>query len=304
MADGVGFDRVGHFVRLPATANGLPARFLLDSGIGLTIVSTDLAERLGLALTGDSHTGYRMSGQEVCAPLATMPLLEVAGHHVADSVVGVFDLGSTDGPGGFDGILGLDVLRHVVVEVNPATMTVEVNPDRPMPAEAAVVPVRVEEDGPSVALFARLRLPSGTVAEVEVDTGSGCLILDARFMHDCGVVEGDGTDTVVGTDETDHQFVRHFADVQGEVTLLREPDSVQDRPRAMFQDIRHDGLLGSEFLSRWVHRFDVGSRRILLASLDEKRPTMPPRGPARPMPHCVRLSATGLVGLRVRNPRA
>lgn len=268
MTDGVGFDRVGHFVRLPATANGLPSRFLLDSGIGLTIVSSDLAERLGLVLTGDSHTGHRMSGQEVRAPLAMMPLLEVAGHQIADSVVGVFDLGPTDGPDGFDGILGLDLLRHVVVEVNPKTMTVEVNPGLSMPAEATVVPVRVEEDGPSVALFARLQLPSGQGAEVEVDTGSGCLILDERFMSDCGVVEGAGTETIDGTDETGHRFVRHFADVQGEVRLLGEPDTTQDCPRAMFQDIRHDGLLGSDFLNRWVHRFDVRNQRILLGALD------------------------------------
>lgn len=44
------------------------------------------------------------------------------------------------------------------------------------------------------------------------------------------------------------------------------PDTTQERPRVMFQDIVHDGLIGTDFLGRYCYTFDVSRERILLAS--------------------------------------
>ncbi|MFB9314025.1 retropepsin-like aspartic protease [Nocardioides plantarum] len=272
MIEPVPFDRVGHQVRIPVTAGHLEGRFLLDSGIGLTTVSTDLARRLGLELTRTSFTGHRMSGQEITVPLARLPRLTVGGHVVRDGLVGVFDLGPTEGESGLDGILGLDLLGDVVVQVDPSARLVELQPD-PLLVHRYdnEVPVRVHRDGPSVALFVELRLPSGRVVDVEVDTGSRCLILDTRFMSDCGVGPDDVTETLTGTDETGHDYSRSFATVRGAVGVIGAPSADQPSPRVMFQSIVHDGLLGSDFLDRFVHGFDVRRRHLMLSALEPLR---------------------------------
>lgn len=265
MVKPVAFDRVGHMVRVPVVAGDVACRFLLDSGIGLSIVASDLAERLGLIFTGTSFTGKRMSGQEITAPLAHLPQLTIGGHVIENAVVGVFDLGPTDGESGFDGILGLDLLRDVVVRVDPLTRSLLVQPDLPLNGGDIEVPVRVHHDGPSVTLFAGLRLPSGRAAEVEIDTGSGCLILDSRFMTDCRVGTDDVTETLAGTDETGHHYSRSFAATRGVVSFVDAPAVDQQNPRTMFQGIVHDGLLGSEFLDRFIHSFDVRRGRLVLS---------------------------------------
>lgn len=274
MVKPVTLDRVGHLVRIPVVAEDFACRFLLDSGIGLTIVASDLAKRLDLRFTGTSFTGQRMSGQAITAPLAHLPRLAVGGHVIKDAVVGVFDLGPTGGASGFDGILGLDLLREVVVRIDPLTRLVDLQRDMPLEIDDVEVPVRVHHDGPSVTLFAGLRLPSGRVVEVEIDTGSGCLILDSRLMTDCGVGAGDVTETLAGTDETGHCYTRSFANVRGAVDLVGAPAAAQQDPRVMFQNIVHDGLLGSEFLDRFIHSFDIRHNRVVLSPL----PTMPPDG--------------------------
>lgn len=267
----VAFDRVGHLVRIPVTVGDTARRFLFDSGIGLSIVASDLAEHLGLVPTGTSFTGRRMSGQEITAPLAHLPSLTIGGHVIENAVVGVFDLGPTDGESGFDGILGLDLLHDVVVRVDPSTRSLLLQTDLPLASGDIEIPMRVHRDGPSVTLFAGLRLPSGRAAEVEIDTGSGCLILDSGFMADCGVRAEDVTETLAGTDETGHRYSRSYATTRGVVSVVDAPAVGQQDPRTMFQSIVHDGLLGSEFLDRFVYSFDVRGGRLVISRF----PTVP-----------------------------
>jgi hypothetical protein len=266
VVEAVAFDRVGHLVRVPVVAGDKACRFLLDSGNGLSTVASELAEHLGLRLTGTSFTGQRMSGQEITAPLAHLPRLTIGGHVIENAVVGVFDLGPTAGESGFDGIVGLDLLHDVVVRVDPSTRSLLLQPDLPLVSGDIEIPVRVHRDGPSVTLFAGLRLPSGRAAEVEIDTGSGCLILDSGFMADCGVGAEDITETLAGTDETGHRYSRSFAATRGVVSFVDAPAAGQQDPRTMFQSIVHDGLLGSEFLDRFVHSFDVRDGRLVLSA--------------------------------------
>lgn len=206
-----------------------------------------------------------MSGQEITAPLAHLPSLTIGGHVVENAVVGVFDLGPTHGESGFDGILGLDLLHEIVVRVDPSTRSLLLQPNLALASGDIEIPIRVHRVGPSVTLFARLRLPSGRAAEVEIDTGSGCLILDSGFMADCGVATEDVNETLRGTDETGHCYSRTFAATRGVVRFADAPAAGQQDPRRMFQRIVHDGLLGSEFLDRFVYSFDVRGSRLVLS---------------------------------------
>ena len=57
----VPFDYLHHLVTVPVTINGsIESRFVLDSGIGLTLVSASLADTAGCEPTGVTFSGRRM----------------------------------------------------------------------------------------------------------------------------------------------------------------------------------------------------------------------------------------------------
>jgi predicted aspartyl protease len=259
------FDRVGHLVRIAGELpGGRPARFLVDTGIGISLVHPSVVDRAGLQLTGEEFTGRRMSGQEVRSPLAALPVLRIGDHTVTESVVAVAALGAVDGAHGFDGILGLDLLGELPLTVDPFAQVIRLGV--PAADERTVVPVRVQRDGRSVELHAELRLPDGQVVDVEIDTGSGATILDSRYLEACSVdLTADGVRTVEGMDETGHQFVRHFVRIPGPLSLDAAPDATRhEQPTVMFQDLGLDGLIGTDFLDRFVQTYDTGKATLSL----------------------------------------
>ncbi|MBI1377822.1 MAG: hypothetical protein GC157_10125 [Frankiales bacterium] len=287
----VGYDQVEHLVRIPVEVDGVgPLPFLVDTGIGVSVVSPVVAERLGLEPTGEQHTGRRMSGQAVTTPLVRLPALSVGGHAITGQVAGSIDLGIP--PDVAVGILGLRALPRFVLDAGERTLTVLAGDD-PLswppddhrdaaatadvepaadgagagPAAAArgwaSVPLHVEDDGPSTDPFVDLELPSGRVVRVEVDTGSEALILDTRFLPDCGI-DPDTVEFVSGTDQTGAPWRRHIADIAGAVALAGAPGTRQESPRVIFQEIIHDGLVGTAFLLRTALAVDVPGRRLAL----------------------------------------
>lgn len=284
----VGHDQVEHLVRIPVEVDGVgPLPFLVDTGIGVSVVSPVVAERLGLEPTGEQHTGRRMSGQAVTTPLVRLPALSVGGHAITGQVAGSIDLGIP--PDVAVGILGLRALPRFVLDADARTLTAL--PDDGLawpPAEQtagpgtagtaphavatgrdpsardwASVPLHVADDGPSTDPFVDLELPSGRVVRVEVDTGSEALILDTRFLPDCGI-DPDTVEYVSGTDQTGAPWRRHITDIAGAVALAGAPNSRQESPRVIFQEIIHDGLVGTAFLLRSALAVDVPGRRLAL----------------------------------------
>src|SRR5579863_2961611 len=82
-----------HMIHVPVHVGGTgPVRFIFDTGIGLTLVSSLLAKNLGLESTGETYTGKRMSGQPVSLPLVTLPAVSLGSCRRTDLVAGVFDL--------------------------------------------------------------------------------------------------------------------------------------------------------------------------------------------------------------------
>ena len=90
----VGFDKLQHLVTVPVSVNGVDSRFVLDSGIGLTLLRSELAESMRVRPTGASFTGRRMSGQSVTIPLGEVPTMTFAGSTFEQVEVGIFDMSS------------------------------------------------------------------------------------------------------------------------------------------------------------------------------------------------------------------
>ena len=97
----IGFDRFNHLVRVPVRVGADVYRFLVDTGIGITVVSSAVAARGDVRQTGESLAVQRMSGQEIRSPLVRLSALRLGDHTVEDHLAAVADL-SDD----FDGIIG------------------------------------------------------------------------------------------------------------------------------------------------------------------------------------------------------
>jgi Aspartyl protease len=260
----VAFDKVAHLIRVPVRLGDDELHFLVDTGIGVTVVNERLSARPDVEALGETYAGRRMSGQLVEAPLVRLPTLAVGDYAVDGHEAVSVDLGD-----GFDGILGPSYFADRIVTTDPEAGTFIVH-DEGEHVDGIEVPLDIHRDGRSADPFVELVLPGGRTVLVEVDTGSDCLILDTGFMAECGLeVGGPGVSSREGVDETGQSYVRHDATLTGAVHLKSAPETAQDAPRVIFQEIVHDGLVGSEYLYRYRFSFDLAGQRMVLAPLSE-----------------------------------
>ena len=261
---GTPFRYLHHLVTVPVGVDdGHEARFILDSGIGLTIVAASFAERLGVEAGPATFTGQRMSGQEVELPLARLGSLRFDALRREEVEVGILDMsGFPPELHEIDGFLSLAFFDEVPFTVDYPGGVVRLG------GAAGGVPVELEvdRDGPSVTVFMPLVLPGGRVVRVEVDMGSDALILDDGLADGVGVALDDPSLRVVeGTDETGHAYVRRFTSLRGAIHPDGAPSIAQEDPPVMFQRIRYDGLVGDAFLRGFAVTFDVPAGRIVFA---------------------------------------
>jgi hypothetical protein len=249
-------------VRVPVRLGGDDLHFLVDTGIGVTVVNERLSQRTDVEPLDETYAGRRMSGQLVEALLVRLPTLALGGYAVEGHVAASVDLGE-----GFDGILGPSYFADRIVTTDPMAGTFTVH-DPGALVQGIEVPLEIHHDGRSADPFAELVLPSGRTVLVEVDTGSDCLILDTRFMAECGLeAGGPGVSAREGVDETGHSYVRYDATLPGAVHLEAAPGTAQANAKVIFQEIIHDGLVGSEYLYRYRFSFDLAGARMLLSPL-------------------------------------
>lgn len=230
----------------------------------MNVISTEVTERLGLKSVGESFAGQRMSGQWIEAPLVYLPPLSVGNCILVDQVAAVADLDQQGGGAAFAGILGLTAFADTPITVDPGTRTIKLGDSGD--AEFRI-PLDVQRQGPSTTPFAELVLPHGDLVKVEVDTGSDCLILDTAVLRRGAVTPVGELQTADGIDETGYHWQRTSGPIEGSVFLAAAPRSRQEEPRVLFQDIVHDGLVGSDYLDRFRYTVDVKRAQLLLTPL-------------------------------------
>jgi hypothetical protein len=253
-------------IEIPVDASGVTGRFMLDTGIGVTLVSNEICARVRCTPAG-TYTGRRMSGQEVELALVTGPSLQIGDLARAGDVVGVFDMASL--APGLDGIVSLGFFRSRAVTIDFPAQQIVIETDASLEHRRSVgfrVPLRVEVDEPARTVFVPLHIEGAPAIEAEIDTGSSSLILDQRYLAALGIdPAGEGVRRVEGTDETGHAFVRSFTQLPVPVQLAAAPDVAQTDARVMFQEIIHDGLLGVGFLRPHVVTFDLAHGELVIA---------------------------------------
>jgi predicted aspartyl protease len=270
MACDVPFTYVEHLLTIPARLDGSAARLIFDTGIGVSLISTAFAGKIGCVPGSETYTGRRMSGQPVTTPIGTVTSAQVGSYRIEDVAVGVFDIGDLPG---IDGFISLTPFRSVPVTVDYPAGALVIEDGESLAARAAcgtAVTVQVEHDGPhATEVRLAIDLPGGCAAVAEVDTGSDSLILAESFAAAVGVDLGaDGIRKVDGSDETGHVYTRYFAPLPGDICVSGAPEYRQTRPDAMFQKIIHAGLVGNSFLrrdGRGIVTFDLARSRMIFA---------------------------------------
>jgi Aspartyl protease len=262
------FERIAHLVTVPVSVGSVETRFVLDTGIGPTLLAASLTERVGCTLSGAVFSGRRMSGQEVEMALGTAPSLQLGDLERRRFELGVLDLSSFPPElaeiGGFLSLSFFDDRPFTVdYPANCVVLeTTETIADRLR--EGIAVEVELERNGPSLDAFLPLIIPGGASISAEVDMGSDALILDERFAEIVGVdLEGSAVCRVEGTDETGGTFIRWFGTLPGSIHPTGAPELAQEDPEVMFQRIIHDGLVGDSFLRGQPVTYDLAARRIV-----------------------------------------
>jgi hypothetical protein len=259
-----------HLVTVPVRVGEAEARFVLDTGIGPTILTEALAREVGCTANGETLTGKRMSGQEVGVPLAEAPPIALGPYVREGHAVGLLDTrGFPDAFAGIDGFLSLaffeetgftvDYARGVVVVETPETLAERA-------AAGVAVPIRLERQHPSLVAFLPLAVPGLRSVEFEVDMGSKSLILDARRAPAVGIrLDDPAVRRVEGRDETGNAYLRCFTRLDATIHVAGEPTLAQVDPEVMFQEIVYDGLVGDAFLRGFTVTYDLPCARMIFA---------------------------------------
>jgi predicted aspartyl protease len=272
MTSAVPFEYLAHVLVIPVTVSGVETKFVFDTGIGLSLISEDLAARVGVRQDGSTFTGRRMSGQAVTVPLGSVDSLEIGATRMQDVQVGIFDMHAMAGLGEVEGFVSLSYFRTTPVTVDYPARRVIVEDAASLAERAASgtsVAVRIREDNGSTDLALSLDLPGGKAISVEIDTGSDTLILNQPLAGDLGIdLDSPAVAAVEARDETGHPYVRYFTELSGAINVTGAPAIRMANPAVMFQQIIHDGLVGDAFLRNFTATYDLANSRVIFALPD------------------------------------
>ena len=264
MVSAVPFQYENHMLAVPVVVGDVETTFIFDTGIGVNLISPDLAAKVGCVPLGETYTGRRMSGQAVTVPMSTLSSLKLGDYTSENVAIGVFDLA------GIAGLVSLTSFRSTPVTIDYQAGAFVIEDERSLAdrlARGTSVAINVHEDGPySTDVYIDLTLPGGRSVKVEVDTGSDNLILNQPFAAQSAIdLEAKSTRRLLGQDETGHEYARYFTILPGSISLTAAPALRQHDPQVMFQKIIYDGLIGDAFLRNFVTTYDLANSRMIFA---------------------------------------
>ncbi|HTI31343.1 MAG TPA: retroviral-like aspartic protease family protein [Sphingomonas sp.] len=156
---------------VPVTLAGQgPYHFVVDTGADRTVVSREVADRLGLQ-DGNRAILHSMSGVTEISTVR-VPTIGIAGHDTDDVDAAALDQENL----GAQGLLGVDTLkgRRIVMDFGKRTMTV---------LEAGV---REHLDGDTIVVTARSRYGQLVLVDADVDGTPVTVIIDSGAQNTIG----------------------------------------------------------------------------------------------------------------------
>jgi hypothetical protein len=250
----------GREVILHASVNGHPGTFLLDSGASQILLYRPYADKLGLAMLGNtSYSG--INGGVRTSRFARADTIAVGDSTLSNVIVAVPQREVKDT---VDGIIGFDLLAGAVVHVDLVHETIAFgDPAQVQPTVgkgAFAFPVSLSDNTPEV----RVKV-AGIETRATFDTG------DDFFMSLSDSLKTSGRLVSVS------QTLRYFTGVDG---ITTEPQSCYDIKESSIGPYRYEnvticlgkesvfgkdgGLIGFDFLRHFNWTFDYPRSRVVL----------------------------------------
>ena len=246
-------------------ANGVKARFALDTGAGIDVVSKRLANELSLPEEG-TFTGKRMTGEEITVGLTKVPSLSFAGSEKTDYLVGVTDIFDKlpKELGSVDGALSMRFFADTQVKIDFPKSLVELGPKA---IEGYVVPLKkLRQKDLALGLLAPITIDGRYGGEFEVDTGTTTTIAPLRAMETLGLSKDDKSlRKVEGVNETGVPFQRFYGKAKAVYASGQSETMVTDSP-ICFEEVIYDGVIGIDYLQNFSVIFDLRNSQMFLAA--------------------------------------
>ena len=227
------------------------ANMILDTGGGVTVVTPDLATRVGCTPWGQL-SGFRLTGERLTMTRCDGVPVSVAGLDLGAKNLGVFDLAALLPPqaGPIDGILSLDVLERTpfTLELGEAARLTLETPEglAARAAEGVEIPIRLHRQAGGASLTVMARVPS--------ETGDLWMQLDAG--SDAPLLIPATSATALGLDPAQPRQTSTLTLTGAGGGEVRHP--VQLRVR----DMIIDGNVGIPVLKDWVMTFDLANNSL------------------------------------------
>jgi len=126
----VGFTQINGQIIVPVVLNNLlHANVLVDTGAGITVLSTALADELGLESEVGRSVTLKTMAMDVQAQLARLHSIQVGNINRYDFPVAVAAL-PLERQGRFQGILGMDFMNHYTIHIDNETLRITLKPKK------------------------------------------------------------------------------------------------------------------------------------------------------------------------------
>lgn len=227
------------------------ATMILDTGGGVTVVTPELATRIGCTPWGQL-SGFRLSGERLTMTRCDSVTVGVGDRDLGPKNLGVFDLAALLPPeaGRIDGILSLDVLERTpfTLELGEAArLTLETPAGlSARAAEGVEIPIRLHRQAGGASLTVMARVP----------TTSGDLWMQLDAGSDAPLLIPPSSATAMGLDPAQARQNSTLTLTGAEGGDLSHPVSLRVR------DMIIDGNVGIPVLKDWVMTFDLANNRL------------------------------------------
>jgi hypothetical protein len=252
--------------------NSSKLRFLLDTGAALLcLIDTDVVSNLGLK----TKPGYRIigtGGATQSGAVAGDISFQIPGMSMQHVHAGVVSFWKTESKSKYkDGILGFDIFRNFVVEVNYATRTLSLflPHEHVYSGKREAVPVEFISN----AAYVKAAITFPKLAPIEdifkVDTGDGSAIsFHAPFVKKRDLINNlsiVGTGVNIGLGNESGAFFAYIDKIQvGSVSVGRELISLSTATTGPLSLDNAAGTLGGPFWRHFKVVFDFPESQIVL----------------------------------------
>ena len=168
------------------------ARFLLDTGGGVNVVSQSLFNKLGSLGEAGLHTGTRHNGEQITGMLYLLPSLSIGNFKKKNVILGQYaDLGN------YDGILSMSYFEDVPFSIDFVNKKLRIETTQSIEdisSHAQAIPIEIKKVGKyEIDLFVKICINDSVQARAEFDTGAGfnMLMLHPSYMKKIKIADPD-----------------------------------------------------------------------------------------------------------------